>query len=909
MKQKSLANNQAGAISLYVSLFVMAILVLMSLSFARIIRTGHSETVESQLNLKAYSAAETGINDAKARLVGMLDSFNRGLRNDAPKVLEKWPVADSPVGSSLPANARFGEVLDIDGDRAAVLVYNRSSAPPAGSIEFYEWDGSAWNLVPATTTSAFRQRIVPGTTYGLDIEIEGDCAFVGIADYGSTVGRVVSFKYDETLTTWGQLSGSDGYVSGNSGNNSFGASISATSTNSLAGKGSIAVGSPGINTDDGRVEVFDYDLSSCKVEDANSYYNYNRTSTHRLSPPVANNAGKFGASVTLNGHNILVIGEPENGAGAFYAHQYELPVLPANPVGAWTNRPLGEKQGSSASSTPFPAPSSGFATKVALSDNNFLAVSVDAETPIPANAKGQVRIYEYDGATADWVEVFVEEGDAVGDWRGVDIAINNKYLAVGAANAGTKGGVRVFEYSARTGWGDLNTWPLPYNELSQATPSAPGCSDGSSSDRQTCEDAGNSWGKPAGPLIVGAAAGDEYGYAVAFGRDGTLLVGVPGANSDRGVARVIGVVPDPHFNRDTLLEDMIEINCLSKETDSSNLYNYDIEDDGHVKYSCLGIDLRPDLLYFDKVYNDRSLNILLRSIEKDPNSAYEYELMKHLDIEWANLNKSSSPNFSTTSHYPNFPKHDDWNYDASVLRIQATPLDVGCISGSGSCERMDRNMIEDNTKVFYLYPASGSATGTTVKDWEDIDDGEIIEVNCGINISSPDSCVFSIQTLPKRSGQLNYNYVGADNTGTDDEEVAVFLRVTSIYDTSSLSLRGYNDNVPRWKDPLNPNVPSSLPGGCPTDEDDCRVEFKDIQAVISATGHAGHVRVRLEERVRLQSIYDQPEYAVHSASSLCKILIGDQDLGTTVGGRDYQLLVDSSSHLTGLNVNQHCKVY
>ena len=75
MKQKALANNQAGAISLYVSLFVLAILVLLSLSFARIIRTGHSEATESQLNLKALSAAETGINDAKTRLVGLLDEF------------------------------------------------------------------------------------------------------------------------------------------------------------------------------------------------------------------------------------------------------------------------------------------------------------------------------------------------------------------------------------------------------------------------------------------------------------------------------------------------------------------------------------------------------------------------------------------------------------------------------------------------------------------------------------------------------------------------------------------------------------------------------------------------------------------------------------------------------------------
>ncbi|MYB40220.1 hypothetical protein F4X86_03080 [Candidatus Saccharibacteria bacterium] len=861
MKQKSLANNQAGAISLYVSLFVLAILVLMSLSFARIIRTGHSETVESQLNLQALSAAETGINDARARLVGMLDSFNRGLRNDAPKVIE-GQTPYSFTQPSLPTGAGFGKVLALDGDRAIVA----HTEATGGQVYFYEWND---------TTSSWDSRgswpdanITDGVSYGISVDIVGDCAFVGLPEYGASAGRVYGFHYNSVATTW-QVNSA--FLTGSTG---YGASISANGNY-------VAIGNPAGNSNDGFVDVYEYDpSSSCNFGTSNQI------------TPVPGAAGEFGSSVTLNNLNFLVVGAPGEGAGAFYAYQFT--------GGSWT--PIGSVASSAAED--------GFATKVAINNNKFLAVTVNnGSLTDPRGGGVYVYRHDYDVSTTthNWTPVFEKWGDNPGDWQDADIDINNKYLALGAKNAGAngRGQIRVFEYRQGNGWGDNNTTPVPHNELREGSTSGT-CSDTSHITKHACESAGETWTKLPGDMIIGANNNDEYGVAVDFGRDDTLLVGVSGFGAnDEGRIEVVKVIPDPNFNRDDLLEGLIEVNCLSKETDNSaNPYIYHLDQDGHVKYSCLGIDLRPDLLYFDKVYDDRSLNVLLRSIEKD-NPNYVYEHMEHLDIEWVNDDRSPGDSFNAPD-YPNFPQSGTWPAAASVLRVQATVLDVGCTSPATStppCEPMDRNMIEDNTKVFYLYP--DDATGTERKNWDTpngIEDGEIIQVKCGT-----ENCVFSIQNIPE--------FVDSDNRGANNEEVAVFLRITSIYGTSSLSLRGYNVNVPR-KDASNISQPISIsrPIGCTSAEvEDCyRVEFKDIQAVISATGHAGHVRVRLEERVRLQSIYDQPEYAVHSASSLCKILIGDQDLGTTVGGGDYELLVNSSNPYPmnfEANLADHCKVY
>ena len=59
----------------------------MAISFASIMSSAQTQTTENQFNVQARYAAETGINDARYRLINLLDAYNRGTRNFAPKVL------------------------------------------------------------------------------------------------------------------------------------------------------------------------------------------------------------------------------------------------------------------------------------------------------------------------------------------------------------------------------------------------------------------------------------------------------------------------------------------------------------------------------------------------------------------------------------------------------------------------------------------------------------------------------------------------------------------------------------------------------------------------------------------------------------------------------------------------------
>ena len=523
-----------------------------------------------------------------------------------------------------------------------------------------------------------------------------------------------------------------------------------------------------------------YDQSDCDPKD--SFGPDWSFATHAISSPSSPAA--FGASLALNELNILVVGSPQEGRGAFRAYQYQDDPSPTVP-GDWNSQSFGEVIASS-------PVNSGFASRLALNDDKFLAVAIEEETS--ASPAGAVHIYEHNynlaTNTHSWTQVFDKTGPAANAWRDVDIDINNKHLAVGAKDAGANGQINVFEYRAGSGWGETSTVPLPYNELRQPTTVAPHCSNPLFLDEGTCRNNGETWIRPAGPLVAGAAANDDYGDAIAFGDDDTLLVGVPGQGAnDRGGIRVVKVISDPNFNRDDLLESLLRADCLSKETDALGLYEYEIDD--NTKYSCVDIDLRPDLLYFDKVYTDRSLNVLLRTLKKEAPTS-EYQRMNQLDIQWVNVDNDGTIDFNTTA-YPNFPAFADWQWDAAVMRIQMTVLDVGCISNAPTCEPLGRKIIEDNTKIFYLYPAASA--GDCPQELANIDDGDIIQVDCGT-----ENCTFSIQHIRDSVGIL-----------TSAQPTASTRKWPSFCERRPCTIRPvgierFHQNVPRG----SPAIPSSI---------------------------------------------------------------------------------------------------
>ncbi len=796
MKIRSFLNDQSGSVSIYVSMFVMAILVLMSLSFASIMGNGYTQTAENQLNLQALYAAETGINDARYRLINLIDEYNRGVRGFPPKILGAPVYLTRPI-----SNSRMGESSAISDQKMVI------GAPDVNQVYYYELT-TGWTYRQTLSGSASSQ-------FGHSLAISRDCLFVGSPD----TSEVYAYKYNGTI--WAPSSSNP--VITETGTTDFGYSLAVSSGIFLT------VGSP--STD--QVFTYEYDRLECTVDTA---------TVKTLSGP---GNSEFGSSIDLNQKDVLAIGAPQDVGGAAYVYKYDA-------IGS--NWVLMKKVVGNTGET-------GFATTIALNDKNFLAVVVNNASPTAA----AVHVYEYkydiSSSTHEWTKEFSKSGAAPG-FTDASIDLNDNYVVIGAPNHGP-GKIYVYAYQRYEYEKDAHG-NYEYDKYKHHK-------------------------RLSNDTLIGERTTtiNEFGYSVSLDEDNTLVVGSPAYNSNSGRVSVINISNDPNFiiRRDESFNELLQAQCKSDDNDTNDpddLYNYHINDS--VKYSCLDIDLSPDFLYYDKIHADRSLDILLRTIKKD---SLDYDNMRQLDIEWINTETNVSKDFDTSAHYspsnPQLPKFSDWNYDAPVLKVQITVMDMGCASNiHGTCEPLSRDLLNDSdkTKVIYLYPATNaSLTVSTEADWSTIKDGDILEAEC-----NAETCIFSIKDLPLFAGNLN----------DSDDEVALFLRINSLYKPAHLSMKGYNYTLGNFVD---------ADGRTNTGE---RVRFKDVQAVIGATGHANYVRVALEERLRLQPVYDKPEYAIHSATNICKVITGDQDTGT-----DFESLLIKLPNATPA-VDRHdldCDVY
>ena len=91
--------NQKGGVSIYVSMAIMTVLMLITLSFATVMAQNYEQTGDSQLNTQAFYAAESGIADARARLLGLIDAYGRGEQGALP--LELRDIDDNDTGTGL----------------------------------------------------------------------------------------------------------------------------------------------------------------------------------------------------------------------------------------------------------------------------------------------------------------------------------------------------------------------------------------------------------------------------------------------------------------------------------------------------------------------------------------------------------------------------------------------------------------------------------------------------------------------------------------------------------------------------------------------------------------------------------------------------------------------------------------
>ncbi len=546
MKIRSFLGDQSGSASIYVSMFVMAILVLMSLSFARIMGSGYTETSENQLNLQALYAAETGINDARYRLLNLIDSYNRGARSFAPKVLSSPLNLSSPP--TLSSGDRMGESSAVSDDK---MVIGAPSASPNGEVYYYELGVATWD---------YKQTLYGPTgsgQYGQSLVISRDCLFIGDTD------NVYIYKYDTLTSSWAAVATDPVITKSATG---FGYSLAVNSG------GFLAVGAPQENASDGTVYTYEHDLLDCTVD----------LTTEKSLPGAS--GGQFGSSIDLNRSNFLVVGAPSDGDGAFHAYGYDDVSL------SWTS--IGSVYGSSDENE--------FATKVALNNNNFLAITVNNKSIPPSSSHGAVYVYayRYDGATHVWDKKFAKSGTAASDFEDASIDLNDGYLAIGVPGMGSsnKGEIHVYAYQHYAYSIDPITNEYEYEQFK-------GWSDNTKIGDHS-----------------GTVSNEEFGYSVSLSEGNAIIIGSPGYSGSNppGRASIIYIAPDPNFNRDDEFNALLRAECLSDDNetnDPEDAYNYHISD--QVKYSCLDIDLYPDLLYYDKIQNDRSLNILLRTVARE----------------------------------------------------------------------------------------------------------------------------------------------------------------------------------------------------------------------------------------------------------------------------------------------------
>ncbi len=158
-----------------------------------------------------------------------------------------------------------------------------------------------------------------------------------------------------------------------------------------------------------------------------------------------------------------------------------------------------------------------------------------------------------------------------------------------------------------------------------------------------------------------------------------------------------------------------------------------------------------------------------------------------------------------------------------------------------------RQDLIDHTKVVYLYPSIATPYENH-KDWDNIESGAIIPARCNSHLDENDppntvsatgNCTVVLKDLMADISPDPYH---------STDRIIFSLRVRSLYGAAHLTIRGYSyqyTTPPTNSSARNSNL--KIPA-------DRRVRFRDIQAVISATGHAGDVQVRLEERFRLQPV-------------------------------------------------------
>ena len=315
------------------------------------------------------------------------------------------------------------------------------------------------------------------------------------------------------------------------------------------------------------------------------------------------------------------------------------------------------------------------------------------------------------------------------------------------------------------------------------------------------------------------ALGSTFGSAVALHGGNLLIVGEPGTNTLH------------YFNLDSndFIKDLwaagLDQDCPAQGEEVHPAWsNNQITSLPEIYYTCVSVEVDPQKLIYQHLGQDRSLILPLYAADGEK---YEDQNLKTLTIEW---NHTDGGNHFRPTATTDFPEVSGWgNQTAPVLRVQITAVNRN--------QDFSTQLLTNNTRVFFLYPSpdlSGGSIGWPLAD----DDGQIINGNCGTGSVHPCTVKFDIPA----PGDL-------DGPAAAGDKLVYFVRLQSIYTDAQLTVSG------RLRTPAKD------------------ASFKNIQAVIAATGWSSQIGQRISERIPLRPIYDLPEYGIDSAETLCKILV------------------------------------
>jgi len=146
MSRQKLHKKQNGIVSIMVALVLMMIMTLIALSFAFLVRRESKQSVDRQLSTAAFYAAESGVNDAVAKLKKDPTTLITDCANTAATLGYKNNLdGTNVVGYSCvlidPAPGTV-EVKNLDTDKSRVFALKTSDGSPITSIQI-SWQASS----------------------------------------------------------------------------------------------------------------------------------------------------------------------------------------------------------------------------------------------------------------------------------------------------------------------------------------------------------------------------------------------------------------------------------------------------------------------------------------------------------------------------------------------------------------------------------------------------------------------------------------------------------------------------------------------------------------------------------------------------------------------------------------------